>query len=307
MLAVAVITFIFCTAQVIIDFVAIFLTPDATYGCGNPDATIQELDSQSNIRNLLNSVQQFLFTTNQVVVDGLLIYRAFVILQHHRWVVIFPALMALCTTALGFVNFWALYKIYLLVDQFQQSSSPFPPDALLHIGELDVSSTSAFSALALATTFVVTSLIAGRIWWITRELTQSLGNRATRKYRKILAMIIESGCIFSLSLLAYLIAVYRAPNWDAMLFNVASQIAGIAPALIIVRVGLGHATEQTTLNPSNVMGAMVPGRSSLLFAKPPTIFQSHTADSEGYARSRGANDEMMREEYHGPVDSAASQ
>ncbi|KDQ58342.1 hypothetical protein JAAARDRAFT_665020 [Jaapia argillacea MUCL 33604] len=176
-----------------------------------------------------------------------------------------------------------------------------PPPIVNYFLYFQVPIASAFSALALATNVVVTMMIVGRLWWIMREFDSGLGTRATKKYRKTVAMIVESGSFFSLSLLAYLITNRRAPDWGPMVLDISSQMAGIAPTLIIVRVGLGQATEQTTLNASNVMIALAPGAHSLVFAKPPTVLQSHTTDGVQAGRSWGRDNEMIRERQDGSI------
>ncbi|KDQ58340.1 hypothetical protein JAAARDRAFT_206286 [Jaapia argillacea MUCL 33604] len=262
LLATTTITSLFCTARVVIGFVAVFFTSDTAHYCDGPNVSLQDFGRQSN-QNVFNSVQQLLFTSNELLLDCFLIYRAFVLLQGHRWVTFFPSVMALATAALGFLNSWALYELYVLADQSQATSQRLTP-RFSRLLNLELYTTSAFSALAFATNVVLTSIIVGRIWWMTRELLPLLESEGAKKYRKTMAIVIQSGSIFPLTLLAYLITLYLSPIWAGMVLDISSQVAGIGPALLIIRVGLQRETEpepepkQTALSVSNVMDSEKP-------------------------------------------------
>ncbi|KAK7032485.1 hypothetical protein VNI00_013053 [Paramarasmius palmivorus] len=91
--------------------------------------------------------------------------------------------------------------------------------------------------------------MAGRIWWITRQARQLMGQRINSKYRTIIAIILESGSIYPTSIIVYLIianTLYYTNTAGILpidLYPVVWQAAGIAPTLIIVRAGSGKSVE----------------------------------------------------------------
>ena len=93
--------------------------------------------------------------------------------------------------------------------------------------------------LTLITNVLVTSMIAGRIWWLSKDARSYLARRHTVKYYQAIAVIIESGAIYSSSLVLMLILYTIKTHAERILYDAISQIVGIAPTLIIVRVGLG--------------------------------------------------------------------
>ncbi|KDQ52178.1 hypothetical protein JAAARDRAFT_62112 [Jaapia argillacea MUCL 33604] len=296
-LALTIVIFALCTAQLILEFVAVILTPVVVSGCMDSTVTPQEIAHQSNIQNVMNVVLQFLWTTNQALADGLLIYRAYGILRSFRWIILFPSVLMLATAVIGYVNFWITYEVYIIAVE-SQASSPLPPPRWFHFNQLDQSFNLAFFSLATATTIIVTLLIVGQIWWVAREMNTTLGSPVTKKYRNIVAMLSESGAAFALSLVLYLIVTEVAPTWNAIFFSVAIQVAGIAPTLIIVRVGQSQAAEQTTMEPRNVRVALPSGSHHMVFAKPHSGMQSqNTSEAPGFGRTWPSDVEAVRGEH----------
>ncbi|KAG7093245.1 hypothetical protein E1B28_006931 [Marasmius oreades] len=100
-------------------------------------------------------------------------------------------------------------------------------------------------AFSLSTNIIVTSLIAGRIWWNAHQLCKLLvGTQPSRLYRRAIAIIVESGAIFSASLLILLV-LYSLKFNAVYVSDSIAQITGIAPTLIIVRVGMGYSVDSS--------------------------------------------------------------
>jgi len=98
-----------------------------------------------------------------------------------------------------------------------------------------------FFALTLVGNSLATLMIAGKIWWISRQ-TSSLGRTAGRSLATPLELIIESGALYSLWLILQ-IGLYASGSfaYDLAIDSMMS-IIGIAFSLIIVRLGLGLST-----------------------------------------------------------------
>jgi len=101
----------------------------------------------------------------------------------------------------------------------------------------------AFLFTTVALNMLVTVLMAGRIWWIARKARAILGPGLSSKYTTMIAIIVESGVIYSIYFI--LDVVLQDLILDAGL----AQIVGIVPTLIIVQIGLGrvaHDVDTTT-------------------------------------------------------------
>ncbi|KAJ7108236.1 hypothetical protein C8R44DRAFT_803845 [Mycena epipterygia] len=180
-------------------------------------------------------IEDLLLVTNNLVTDSLFIYRCFIIWGRKIHVVILPILMLLITTVLGYIS---TYK-----DDYSQSGSY-------------IDSRIPF-LLSILTNVLLMALTAGRIWWIRRDACIVLESSSLRVYNTVIAIILESGAIYCLSITLYLIS---ATVWNsdsnnfAPMINVLRgalpQIVNIAPTLIIVRVGLGRSVEDSSVHPA---------------------------------------------------------
>ncbi|KAF5343972.1 hypothetical protein D9756_011432 [Leucocoprinus leucothites] len=93
--------------------------------------------------------------------------------------------------------------------------------------------------LTMSLNVLVTTLTVVRVWWMGHQVRKALGSGLARKYYSFLAVIVESGAIYSLYLLIDQVLVStNTPSFyvDAGL----TQIAFTAPTLIIVQLGLGR-------------------------------------------------------------------
>ncbi|KAJ8085437.1 hypothetical protein PM082_004253 [Marasmius tenuissimus] len=102
----------------------------------------------------------------------------------------------------------------------------------------------AFVAVA-AFNFALTLITAGRISWLTREARALLGRRVDTRYKRIVAIIIESGMLYSTTLLVSVIIPFVMDSGSAGFIPVdlsalTIQLSGLAPTLIIVRVAYGE-------------------------------------------------------------------
>ncbi|KAJ7154325.1 hypothetical protein C8R43DRAFT_440122 [Mycena crocata] len=168
--------------------------------------------------------------TNNAVADSLFIYRCFIIWGRRWQVIVVPLLMLVTTTVLGYL--WAYEVDYGLSGSYIDA-----PVALFILNVL--------------TNIVLMALTAGRIWWIRRDARVVLGSGFIRRYNNAIEIIMESGSIYCISVIVYFVAV-SLPRpiilLESLIGGALPQIMNIAPTLIIVRVGLGHATEDSVAN-----------------------------------------------------------
>lgn len=188
----------------------------------------------------IDLAKESVYVTTAALADTLLIYRCYMVWGHNYKVVILPVLLLLLSTGAGYTS---VYQFSTLEDG----------DGAQFDDNLKRWFTVLYSAM-LANNVLTTTLIASRIWWRSRQSGSELGWRHQAKYNWIIAVVIESGAIYSFSLLIYLVLYTIESQAQKLILDSLCQIASIMPTLIIVRIGLGmgphdiSTTFQTTAN-----------------------------------------------------------
>ncbi|KAF7328276.1 hypothetical protein MVEN_02567500 [Mycena venus] len=177
--------------------------------------------------DVLDAVGDYLLVANNIVTDSLFIHRCYVIWGRNIKVVVVPTLSLVVTTVMG-------------------SMGPSHPD---EIGRSDHNDFRLAFGIMILTNLTLMALTAGRIWWIRCDVVTVLDPAVTRTYDTAIAMILESGAIYCISIILYLIAVARLKDSlpAISVFRAAiPQIMNIAPILILVRVGSGRSVETSS-------------------------------------------------------------
>ncbi|KAJ7494100.1 hypothetical protein FB451DRAFT_1215998 [Mycena latifolia] len=162
------------------------------------------------------------YVTSNILADSIFIFRCYAIWNRRRKVIIFPILLTLTVAGLGHSN-----VVLSLVGRGDLRSGFF----FLSMG------------VSLATTFVLMGLTVGRIWWLARAARQVLGQKVVKKYYTVCAMILESGSLYGVGGIAYIIMLMVLPWEITMNGAVIGQLVGIAPTIIALRVGLRCSVE----------------------------------------------------------------
>jgi len=149
------------------------------------------------------------------IADGLLLWRLWVVWGHNWKIAFFPAILYLAAFVCGIMNLFHLWTL--------NASDPL---FLIGLGEW----VTALWSISLATNISVTALIVARIWHTARH--------APRRYYPVMAALIESGAMYSLSIVFLMTLFELKANAGQIAADIATQIAGIAPTLIIVRLSM---------------------------------------------------------------------
>ncbi|KIL58664.1 hypothetical protein M378DRAFT_86165 [Amanita muscaria Koide BX008] len=171
----------------------------------------------------LSIARQALYAANNIIADGLLIYRCYVVWDFNWNVIILPIIM-LIGTAVCFV--FSLYGL-----------SETAPGQGVFISSIDDWGITVFS-VSLATNVLVTFLIASRVYWVVYRLDVPCGEEYRHKYHQAVAIIIESGSIQSAAILILLVLHSLNETSQYIMADALAQLLGIVPTLIIVRCGL---------------------------------------------------------------------
>ncbi|KAK1215652.1 hypothetical protein PQX77_021716 [Marasmius sp. AFHP31] len=112
-----------------------------------------------------------------------------------------------------------------------------PTPALWKLFTQGVDMIQVYSGAYAAANFLIATIIALRIWWVSRQLTKTLGGGTQKFYQRIVTIILESGSLYPVSSFVDIGLKNSASKlgFPIDLGPTVALIAGIAPALMIVR------------------------------------------------------------------------
>ncbi|KAJ7574577.1 hypothetical protein C8J56DRAFT_978622 [Mycena floridula] len=177
-------------------------------------STASETPASRMAANLCIGLKVLFFLSN-LLAGVVFINRCYIIWGMRKRVIVFPCFGMFCTIA-----------SFLLQSFFN--------------GILAQAGLIAFIASTVMTNLVTVGLIAGRIWWISREAKAFLGKSARNGYSIATAILLESGILYPLIFIVAVVTFFF--GFASLVFvGMLYQVVGIAPTLIIVRVGMGVA------------------------------------------------------------------
>ncbi|KAF8188727.1 hypothetical protein BJ912DRAFT_1106823, partial [Pholiota molesta] len=160
-----------------------------------------------------------IFMTQILLGDGLVLWRAYKIWGDRLSVIIFPLLLMFGS---------AIVDIRILIF-FAKTS--FVPTANPPLYEWFYF----FPTTTLATNLLCTGLVAYRIWYFNRRTGTLVGN----SLRPVFLLVIESGAIYSATLIILLIAYGTGSLITNLILDALSSIIGLVFSMVIIRIGLG--------------------------------------------------------------------
>ncbi|KAI3601271.1 hypothetical protein WG66_013299 [Moniliophthora roreri] len=203
------------------------------------------------------------------IADSILLYRCFIIWGSRKHVIIVPLLVLLATNAFGLVA----HSLYLAAAGMDRR------ELLLQ----SISLTTGYTIANAVNTPLLTVMIAGRIWWMTRDARKFMRQEIKRTHQRIILILVESGFMYSASLSVN--SLCSGLTLDGVVY----LVVGIAPTLIILRTSL-RLTESAVPDPRMI--------STLQFGVSPAAAatnggqnsEAHTMDPEQGTASEGDED-----------------
>ncbi|KAJ6449753.1 hypothetical protein C8R45DRAFT_1114472 [Mycena sanguinolenta] len=175
--------------------------------------------------NRINIVMGVVYITSNLIADGIFIYRCYGIWGFRKRIIAVPIVLLVASGCLGYASVIACgmegFSEFLFINWL------FPLAVV-------------FSVM---TNVMLMALTAGRIWWIARGARVIMGPVVVKQYRTVMAMILESGALYVTPGIVYLIQVGVRPSSSQVTFAMLAQIVGIAPTIIVVRVGMGNSVD----------------------------------------------------------------
>ncbi|KAJ7747165.1 hypothetical protein DFH07DRAFT_1062778 [Mycena maculata] len=170
------------------------------------------------------TVSDVFLSLSVAIADAMIIYRLWVIWSYNKVVIIIPVL-----SLMGFIA-----SCIITI----QATARIATNAEVQIA-LDVGLTPV-TVFTLLTNLYCTALITWEIWRITSNCVPIGGS----KLWHFLAIVVESAAIYTSWVIYYVACHQLNSNLQFMALDGLTPVAGIANALIHVRVGLGWTVEQ---------------------------------------------------------------
>lgn len=181
---------------------------------GGPAAFFNEL---SEFTQIFGST---IYVAQTLVGDGVVLYRCHIVWGRKFIIIAFPCLLYLGSIVTGVGILYSFARVV--------------PQADIFVTELQKWIVSFFTS-TFVTNVVCTALVAYRIWSINRQTVVFTGY----DMRPVVFLVVESGAVYSITLLALLI-LYKVKSWfQYVLLDAVSPIVGLVFSMIIIRIGLG--------------------------------------------------------------------
>ncbi|KAJ3505756.1 hypothetical protein NLJ89_g7253 [Agrocybe chaxingu] len=126
----------------------------------------------AGVFHFLTFAKYYLYVTNNVLADTLLLYRCYIVWDFRKDIVIGPLVLLIAGTVCGYI--------------FEGATNHLFKYAWIYL------------AMTLVLNLLLTGLTAGRIFWIARAAEPILGDNVLHRYNSTIAILTESGAIYSL-------------------------------------------------------------------------------------------------------------
>ncbi|KAI0630793.1 hypothetical protein C8Q77DRAFT_1160315 [Trametes polyzona] len=183
---------------------------------------IDPVEYFANISIRLNMAKDYLYITSIFLGDIIIVWRLYVVYGRNLYIAALPTLMCFGELGVG----------YSSISQWLAPTQNF--------AVMDQLGTAMF-ALSLATNVIITSVIIGRIWYVTRYRRQAMG-AAGGHHERVLMLLIESGALVAAAKITEFVLFELAPddgiglNAIDVIYEAMPQIIGLAPTCIVLAV-----------------------------------------------------------------------
>ncbi|KAI0258320.1 hypothetical protein BC834DRAFT_835840 [Gloeopeniophorella convolvens] len=213
-----------------------------------------------------------LVLVNYVLTDGVVVWRAWVLCNDDNRKLLVASIFFLGCTSL-MVGATIAIRIALTVvspsDPRQQ-----PLTQAINVGQVGG------LVLSLVTNILATSAVALKAWRRRKEIAGIDIVERTSRAGKALALLVESGALYIVSLATGLVCVLiRVPDGTLgdLYAPVNTQIAGIYPIIILLPVNQGHSLDKTVFPSKRIRMPMIMGTGSCVPCLDTIRFNSGTS------------------------------
>ncbi|SJK99453.1 uncharacterized protein ARMOST_02754 [Armillaria ostoyae] len=178
-----------------------------------------------NMTRAVYILQEAATVTNCLIGDTILIWRLYVIWNKKIFICLFPVSLVLAFGVCGYISIYRLSHLSL---------------SDVHTVNDILNWLQATWSLSLATQILVTTLIATRIWLLSRQALARPSGKQSNPYMTVIWTVVESGAIYTFTATLMLAFFTQRSQVSTVMGDALGQISAIVPALIIVRAGLGY-------------------------------------------------------------------
>ncbi|KAJ7510404.1 hypothetical protein B0H11DRAFT_1696196, partial [Mycena galericulata] len=184
-----------------------------------------------NIGAWYNTLGTAADVTANVLGDGLMLYRCYVFWSGRTlWVVGFPALLFVASAVMGIVS---------------TIQSGLPGGDWFH--GISVNFGTPWLVLTITFNVVTTSMIAFRLFSVSRGMRSVLSKERADVYTGVIAVLIESAMPFTLLGIGYLVTYVREDPESLAFADIWGCFVSLSPQAIILRVAMGSAWSKKTI------------------------------------------------------------
>ncbi|KAG6890049.1 hypothetical protein C0995_012507 [Termitomyces sp. Mi166 len=179
------------------------------------------LKLQMDVRKVIHDsyLKGYLYVSNNLIADAILTYRCYKVWNNRKVILISAGTALVADSIWGYSSM--KISIFSLAGTF----------------------THIFFWSVFAFNVVMTLATAGRIWWVARTVGPHLGdNRQTKRYRTAVAIILESGAIYPISVLIVAV-IPLSSNYEIIFLLIVFRVVAIMPTLMIVQVQMSRNAE----------------------------------------------------------------
>jgi len=190
------------------------------------------LELLNDRRSWINFVKTGIYTVQTWLGDGVMVYRCYVVFEG-RWYVVIPSLILFVSVlATGFLPLY-----FTAVEGHGTITGAKIGPAIL-----------SFSLLSLAQNIGITVAISLRIYLLQRRMAGSMtSNQALNRLKRAMIIIVESGAIYSATMLLFVGTFISNNVTDYGWSGVIGSVIPISFNLIIIRVHRGRAMGNQTV------------------------------------------------------------
>ncbi|KAF7330354.1 hypothetical protein MVEN_02473700 [Mycena venus] len=220
----------------------------------------------ANIAAWYNTFGTAADVTANVLGDGLMLYRCYVFWSSASiWVIAFPALLFLASTAMG---------IAATIQSGLPGNNFFVDASVINL-------TTPWLSLTIAFNIITTTMIVLRLFLVSRSMRAVLAKDRAEVYTGVIAILVESAAPFSLLGIGYLITYVRGDPEALWFANVWGSFVALSPQAIILRVSMGAAWSKQTATQYGTNTAVVFTDSYVPDRSQGTALQTFGKDSIG--------------------------
>ncbi|TBU22524.1 hypothetical protein BD309DRAFT_1048105 [Dichomitus squalens] len=199
----------------------------------------------------VNVAKDYIYITILAIGDSVIVWRLYVVWGRNIRVAVFPMVMIVGELIAGY-------------GAISMSLLPNPnPDTQANWG-------TGMYVMSMTTNIIVTGAVAVRIWYMTTQTRQVMGEYDSGRYNRAILLIVESGALIAASKVIEFTLFELSPtggpdglNAMYIVYEIIPQITGLAPTAIVYAVNNGFTQKDSLYSAKSTIAFNAPHHSTL--------------------------------------------